>query len=257
MAIVKTEGVVIKRHNLRDTSLIVTFFTRDLGRLKAVAKGARSKGSKFQSSLDLFVHGRLIAYVKQDRDLQLLSDFDLLRSFTKLQEDLRRFAHAGAAGELLETLVAGEDPDPELFDLLVEFLGVVETAPRDALGGLFIAYQLKTCGLLGYRPEIERCVGCGKTTGPMKFSPQLGGLVCGACAAASWGAAPMSDRALERFRFLSASSLTGVSAAGLSHPSENEIGRMMDAFLGYHVERYKGIKSLQMLRKLGSARPAG
>jgi DNA repair protein RecO (recombination protein O) len=227
-----------------------------LGRLKAVAKGARSKGSKFQSGLDLFAHGQLVAYVKEDRDLQLLSDFDVLRSFTKLQEDLRRFAHAGAAGELLEALVAGEDPDPELFDLLVELLSLLETAPSDALGGLFRAYQLKTCVLLGYRPELGRCIGCGKTAGPMKFSPQMGGVVCPACAVNSWGATPLSDRALKRFRFLSDGSLTEVSAAASDPSLDSEIGPMLDAFLQYHVERYRGIKSLQLLRKLGVPRAA-
>jgi DNA repair protein RecO (recombination protein O) len=256
MAIVKTQGVVTKRQNLRDTSLIVTFFTRDFGRLKAVAKGARSKGSKFQSGLDLFAHGQLVAYLKDDRDLQLLSDFDVIHSFAGLQSDLRRFAHAGAAGELLEALTAGQDPSPELFDRLVELLGLLETAHLDALSGLFRAYQLKTCELLGYRPELERCANCGKTAGLTKFSPQMGGVVCSACALKSWGSTPLSHRILDRFKFLSRTPLKGVSAAAGDPSEDGEVGRMMDAFLQYHVERYRGSKSLQLVRKLGAARGA-
>lgn len=251
MAITETEGVLIKYQKFRDTSLIVTFYTRDLGRLKAVAKGARGPKSRFRSSLDLFSHGHLVAYVKQDRDLQLLSDFDAIRFYRKIQEDLRRFAHAGAAGELLEALVAGEEPHPELFDLLLDFLDTLEAAPPGSMSALFRAYQLKTCALLGYRPELDRCAGCGRTDGSMKFSPKMGGIVCAGCAADSFGAAMLPEAVLSTFRFMSAESLSDVAAefaGGLR--DESQIGPLLDAFLQYHVDRYRGLRSLQFLRKL-------
>jgi DNA repair protein RecO (recombination protein O) len=251
MAIAKTEGVVIKYQKFRDTSLIVTFYTRDLGRLKAVAKGARGPKSKFRSSLDLFSYGQLVLYVKQDRDLQLLSDFETIRPFRRVQEDLRRFAHAGAAGEHLEALVAGEEPHPELFELTLDFLDLLEAAPSSASPALFRAYQLQTSALLGYSPELYSCVGCGRGNGNKKFSPRMGGLICPNCSAESFGAAALSDSVLEILRHISRRPLAEIASgfAGAER-TEKEVGPLLDAFLQYHVDRYRGLKSLQFLRKL-------
>jgi DNA repair protein RecO (recombination protein O) len=251
MAIAKTEGVVIKYQKFRDTSLIVTFYTRDLGRLKAVAKGARGPKSKFRSSLDLFACGQLVVYVKQDRDLQLLSDFETTRFYRRVQEDLRRFAYAGAAGEHIEALVAGEEPHLELFELTVEFFDALESARAEAAPALFRAYQLQSSALLGYSPELYGCVGCGRGDGNLKFSPRMGGIVCPNCAAESFGAATLSGGVLELFRSLGSARLADIAmdAVGFER-AERDVGPLLDAFLQYHADKYWGLKSLQFLRKL-------
>lgn len=252
MAVAKTEGVLIKYSKFRETSLIVTFYTRDFGLLKAVAKGARGPKSNFRSSLDLFTHGQLVAYVKDDRDLQLLSDFDATRTYRGIHEDVLRFAFAGAAGELIEALVAGQEANPELLDLLLEFLGLLESSGREALGTLFRAYQLKASSILGYRPELGRCAGCGSLNGARGFSPRLGGLVCPGCASEAFGATGISESALEAFRLLDTRPLSELASGGVDGARvEREIGPLLEAFLQYHVDRYKGLKSLGFLRKLG------
>jgi DNA repair protein RecO (recombination protein O) len=251
VAIAKTEGIIIRCRKFRETSLIVTAYTRDFGLLRAVAKGARGAKSNFRSSLDLFAYGQLVAYVKDNRDLQLLSDFDSIRTFGRVQEDLRRFAYAGAAGELIEALVVGQESNPELLDLLLEFLGALESASGLTVPAVFRAFQIKTCGLLGYRPELDRCVGCGRSEGAMKFSPRLGGIVCARCGSDAFDAARLSGTALETLRTLSAQPLESVASA-LGDPArvEPDVGPLLDAFLQYHVERYRGLKSLQFLKTL-------
>ncbi len=251
MAIAKTEGIIIRCRKFKETSLILTLYTRDFGLLRAVAKGARGPKSNFRSSLDLFAYGQLVVYVKDNRDLQLLSDFDSIRTFGKVQEDLRRFAHAGAAGELIEALVAGQESNPELLDLLLEYLDLLETAPGDVVPAVFRAYQIKTCGLLGYRPELNRCVGCARTEGVVKFSPRMGGVVCANCASDAFDAARLTASTLETLRALSTRPLAAVASAVADGARvELEVGPLLDAFLQYHVERYRGLKSLQFLRTL-------
>jgi DNA repair protein RecO (recombination protein O) len=250
MSIAKTEGIIIRCRKFRETSLIVTFYTRDFGLMRAVAKGARAARSNFRSSLDLFSYGQLVAYVKDNRDLQLLSDFDSVRTFGGVQGDVRRFAHAGAAGELIEALVSGEEPNPELLDLLLDFLDLVETSPGEAVPALFRAYQIKTCGLLGYRPELNRCVGCGRADGVMRFSPRMGGVVCPNCAGEAFDASRLSGETLETLRTLSSRALAEVASAAPDAARGERVGPLLDAFLQYHVERYRGLKSLQFLRTL-------
>jgi len=250
MAIVETEGVVTKCRKFRETSLIVSSYTRELGMLRAVAKGARGPKSRFKSSPDLFVVGRMVVYVKDDRELQLLSDFEASRYFNGIQRDFKRFAFASAAVELLEALVAGEEAHEELYSLLLDYLAAVESVAVGSLYPVFRAFQLRACGLLGYGPEVSRCASCGSDTGLSRFSPRAGGAVCAGCARESFGAARVDDCTLSELRRMQHASFREVAEAAADGVSvERRVGPLLEAFLQYHVDRYRGLKSLSVLRR--------
>src|SRR5438093_12223074 len=108
MAIVTTEGVVLKVHALGDTSRIVTAYTRDFGLIKLVAKGARKSPSRFGFALEPLSRSRFVFYLKPDRELHLLSQADTLDPTGSRLAELARLAHGQAALELIERLVWGE-----------------------------------------------------------------------------------------------------------------------------------------------------
>ena len=122
MALVRTEGIVLKTHPLGDTSRIVVAYTRDLGMIRLVAKGARKSPGRFGFSLEPLSRSRFVFYHKPDRELQLLSQADTLDPIGSRLTDLARLAHAEAALELIDRLVWGEEAHPELYDLLVQTL---------------------------------------------------------------------------------------------------------------------------------------
>src|SRR5262245_56220494 len=197
MAIVTTEGVVLKTHALGDTSRIVTAYTRDHGLRKFVAKGARKTPSRFGFALEPLSRSRFVFYLKPDRDLQLLSAADTLKPTGSRIGDLTRLAHAQAATELIDPLVWGEEPHAELVDLLAATLVAATQAPIAALPALTIAFDLQVASLLGYRPRLDACAGCGGTLSARRvFSPARGGLLCDRCAAAEPGAIRLSADAL-------------------------------------------------------------
>ena len=91
-SIVKTEAVVLKSMKYRETSKIITFYTRDFGKVKAIAKGARQPKNKFGSSLEPMSYVLVVLYRKEHRDLQLISQCDLIKTFRHLSEDLDKMA---------------------------------------------------------------------------------------------------------------------------------------------------------------------
>src|ERR1041385_4258313 len=133
MAIVTTEGIVLKTHALGDTSRIVTVYTRDHGMQKLVAKGARKLPSRFGYALEPLSRSRLVFYWKPDRDLHLLSKADVVDPLGSRLGDLARLAHAQAALELVDRLVWGEEPHPGLYALLRQALDGCERAGVAAL----------------------------------------------------------------------------------------------------------------------------
>jgi DNA repair protein RecO len=160
MALLRCEGIVLKSYALGDTSRIVVAFTRELGMVRMVAKGARKLPSRFGFALEPLSRSRYVIYHKPDRDLQLLSQAECVRPTGSELPDLARLAHAEAAIELVDRLVWGEEPHPELFDLLVATLARMTVASLDALPAVTAAFQLQFASLLGYQPRVDTCAQC-------------------------------------------------------------------------------------------------
>src|SRR5262250_540287 len=183
MAIERLEAVVLKLHALGDTSRIAVLYSRERGIVRTVAKGARQPKSKFAGTLEPLHRVSAVLYFKENRDLQLLSAIDLIESYAA-PADFERLAHAQAAVELVDRLVWGEEEHAALYDLLTGALGRIARDPADALGADSVAFQVQAAGLLGYRPVLDACAGCGREPGASRaFGPARGGLLCDRCAA--------------------------------------------------------------------------
>jgi DNA repair protein RecO (recombination protein O) len=255
MALVRSEGVVLKTYALGDTSRIVVAYTREHGLVRLVAKGARKSPSRFGFALEPLSRSRFVFYLKPDRELQLLSQADTLEPVGSRLSDLTRLAHAQAAVELIDRLVWGEEPHAELFDLLTATLTSVTAAALHALPAITIAYELQVASLLGYRPQLEACANCGEALSPRRlFSPARGGLLCERCAATEPGTVRLSADALAGLSLL-LSRPVGEAGDFLDVRRTGEILRVVEAFLAHHFQRFQGLRSLEVLRSLPEPGP--
>ena len=197
MAILRGEGIVLKTHALGDTSSIVVVFMRDQGLVKLVAKGARKTPSRFGYALEPLSRSRFTFYFKPDRDLHLVSQAESIDPAGSRLYELTRLAHAQAALELIDRLVWGPEPHPELFDLLAATIDATTKAPESALPAVTLAFELQVASLLGYRPRLDACANCSGAISPRRlFSPSRGGLLCDRCASSEAGAIVLSADAL-------------------------------------------------------------
>ena len=255
MALVRSEGIVLKTHALGDTSRIAVLYTREHGIVKVVAKGARKTPSRFGFALEPLSRGNYVYYHKVDRDLHLLSQADTLTATGSRLTELTRLAHAEAALELIDRLVWGEEPHAELYDLLVRTLEAVVAAPAAALPAITIAFELQVASLLGYRPRLDACAQCASPLSlELLFSPARGGMLCDRCAAEG-GVVKLSADALAGLSLLlsrpvrEAGDYVEVKRAG-------EILRVIESFLRHHFQRFQGLRSLELLRALqGPGKP--
>jgi DNA repair protein RecO (recombination protein O) len=250
LAICKSEAVVTRSLRLGETSKVIWLYTKDFGRVKVVAKGARSAKSRFGSSLELFTHCSVVFYQKDRRDLQLLSQSDALRHFPVLETDVARFAFASACIELLNLMVAGEDTNPPLFQLLLDTLRSFEECPRQGLRNVFWSFELKAAELLGYKPELFRCSRCNKDGELRRFAPLKGGLVCRACGLKETDSFEISIAARDLLRRLQTESFSDVAAEATSSKLESEMDRIIEVFLQFHLDRLPGLRSLKLLKSL-------
>ena len=162
MSIHRSHGIVLRTRKVRESSKIVVFFTRDYGKISALAKGSRKPKSKFGSSLEIFTRCSIIFYKKENRDLHTLSHSEIINHYGGLKKDVVKVAYASVAGELVERLLPRDEANRDLYGLLDTALAEIDVAKRADLEIVLSSFELKMLHLVGYGPELARCVRCGK-----------------------------------------------------------------------------------------------
>lgn len=152
-------GIVLRTHPVTESSLIITWFTREFGKLKTLAKGARRPKSPFRGRLDLFYRDELVFGRSRRSDLHLLQECFLEEPHAPLRESVVRLARASYACELVELATEWEDPDPQVFDLLEQGLSDAE---QDRGAILLLWFQLHLLAAVGWAPRWPAATGTGR-----------------------------------------------------------------------------------------------
>jgi len=183
MPLVKTPAITLKSRKWGEADRIVTFYTTHLGKIRAVARGARRLKSRMGAALEPLTLCELNLFEKSGDALYRVSQVDLIEPFVRFREDLTMMAAAARMANVVGAVTPDGDPDPPLFATLEHGLRSLVTSDDPRLTALL--FQIRLLGLTGFRPQTEHCAGCGKARviQEPQFSPVSGGLVCGTCAA--------------------------------------------------------------------------
>ncbi len=182
MSIEKTEAIVLRAIPWSETSLVVTLWTRDYGKLSAVAKGARRLRSPFESALDLLAHSSVVFLAKAGDVLDLLTEAKLLRRFRSGQQNLLNLYCGYYVAELLLALTEEGSPIVELFELTQRTLEDLDGMHLPA--EVLLRFELNILRLLGHMPSFDACVGCGNpivVSESIAFGIESGGVLCRGC----------------------------------------------------------------------------
>lgn len=235
MGLQRTQAVVIGRRPLGEADRLVTFYTREFGRLSGVAKGVRRPRSRFGSALELFTQGQLLFFETERSGLVRVDHFDILHPFVTVREQLERLGQGSWVLECLGRLTAERDPQAALYGLLVRTLRALEEIPRPARAAL--AFTLRAVDLLGHRLRLDRCLGCGKPPGDVpRLDFAAGGLLCGGCAPRVGDLLQLSGQAVGALRRLRTLRWEQILATSVSRSVEAEIASALEA----HVVRLIG-----------------
>jgi DNA repair protein RecO (recombination protein O) len=180
----KATAIVIRTVDFSESSLVVTLFTREFGKIGALAKGARRPKNPFESGLDLLALCRIVFLHKSSEALDLVTEAKLLRRFRPTRQNLPGLYAGYYLAELLGELTDEDDPHPELFDLADETLEAL--AAGEAVPRRMVRFELGALRLLGHTPALDRCAECGAAVaavGRVAFGMIHGGLLCPACRA--------------------------------------------------------------------------
>lgn len=202
MGLGRSAAVVIGSFPLGESDRVVTFFSRDFGRVRGVARAARRIRSRFGGSLELFTLGQLVFFETGHSDLVRVDHFDVTRPFTALRENLARLGEAAWVAEIVARTTGERDRQPALYGLLVRTLNAMETATRPAR--VAVCFGVRCLDVLGHRPRLDRCAECGRTYPFPHPALAEGGVVCEGCRTGvdAVPVAPATVGAFERLRHI-------------------------------------------------------
>ncbi|HHT90994.1 MAG: DNA repair protein RecO [Bacillota bacterium] len=244
----KTEGIVLRVRNLGEADRIVTLYTRDKGKLNAVARGARRIRNRLLSPTQVFTHGRYLIF--PNKGLHSLSQAEIIHSGQVLRDDLHKFAYASYVTELLDASTAEEDPVEKVFPLLA---GTLSLGEQGRFGLAVRAFEIRLMRDLGYEPELYHCLSCRHPLeGQVSFTEQ-GGALCPECAGQFPGSMPLTNGTWELMKRLLEWEFSRLTVLHPAAKNEAELRDVMRHYLDYRLEY--PLKSLDFLETLRGLTP--
>jgi DNA repair protein RecO (recombination protein O) len=182
-----TRALLVKRVEFGEADLVLTLFTERLGRVSALARGARKSARRFGGALEPMHTLEVRLEERPERELYGLREARIHKARLALTSELPRLEAAGKALGWLRRAAPARTPEPELWENIEALLDrLTEPGPVDA-ERVLAAAGLRLLGTLGWALDLERCVSCGKPCPEGQaglVDPTRGGLVCRTCGGA-------------------------------------------------------------------------
>jgi DNA repair protein RecO (recombination protein O) len=260
MPVYKAEAIVLRQQQLGEADRIVTLFTREFGKLCAVAKGVRRPTSRLGGRIEPFTHARLL--LARGRTLDVIAQAEIVGAFPGVRADLIRSAHAAYVAELVDRGLADRDRHEEIFELTREALEALERAGKDSAEMAVLRFALRLTGVLGYQPETETCVECGRRVPrgrggaePWAFSSLRGGVLCAACRVKDAEAVSASPGVLAAFDYLIQAPAQQSMRVRMTPAQRGELSRLVQLHLEHRLETK--LRAPLVIRRLTESFQAG
>ena len=265
-----TTALVLKRRDHNEHDRLFCLYTKDYGKIDVLAKGTKKISSKLNPYMEPFYFIKVM--IAKGKGFDKLANCNLIESYQNLRQDLFGFALINYLAEITDNLIMGQTQSGEKFDLLLETLNILdkeisrETASADGSTKLTMTasaakekllllanlYGLKLLSLLGYQPEIKRCLICHKGILLTKniFDFSHGGIICEECKKVCLieDYILVSDRVIKLLQLAQEKDLDFFSNLVIDKDTTKQFNQVVSKLLLVNMER--PIRSIDFLEKL-------
>ena len=252
LRVYQTEAIIIKRIKLGESDRILTLYTPDKGKIKVVAKGTRRTTSKLGGHVELLTHSQLL--IARGRNLDIITQAQTINSFMPVKSDLDRLSQGLYCAELVDVFAEENIESVETFNLLRDTLDRLSGPDTGTIALRY--FELHLLNYLGYRPQLQSCILCGKGIQPEMnyFSSSQGGVICPRCIHEEVLARRLSLNALKVLKLWQNCDYAIAIRININDELAKELEATLRDYLKYLLE--KQIKSTVFLDVL-KVKPAG
>lgn len=232
----RVEAVVLRHADYGEADRMLTLYTRQLGKTRALAKGARKIASRKAGHIEPFTHVKL--QLAQGREMPIVTQADTIDAYQPLREDLVLTSQASYVMELLDRFTYSDDTENStLFRLLTETLGRLASGTDPWL--VIRYYEIRLLDHLGFRPQLFECANCGREikAEDQFFSFSAGGAICPRCGQGLRNIHKISVEALRYLRHFQRSSYADATRARPDDDVQKETETLMQGYFTYLLER--------------------
>jgi len=248
MGLYTTEAIVLGYRELGEADKILTLFSPEKGKMHAVARGVRRPRNHLLGGTQLFSYTSFL--LMTGKNLDIICQCEIKKSFYKLRSDLDKLAFGLYFAELLRASTPMEDKNRELFNFFLKTLNCLELwQDMDKLSRI---YELKLMAIQGFTPELYSCTNCGEPiSGRIKFSPKLGGTLCGQCSDKDHEALELISESLQALRKILKGTYEQLEKVDLQPNVSQNVKEVLQAFILYHMNhKLKTVKFIQDIKSL-------
>ena len=250
----RTEAIVLRQTLLGEADRILTLYTQDMGKVRAVAKGVRRPKSRLGGHLELL--NRVSVSLSQGRNLDIVAEAQIVESYAGLRSDLQRLSEAVYLAELVDRFTVEGSQSYDVYRMLLSTYNRLSENEGSAL--LLRHFEMWLLDYSGYRPETHHCLSCRESLTPQDhlFSSASGGVFCPDCR--TLATAPLivvSLAAMKVLRLLQREQrYDDVADVAVSNGTMVEVDRVLKSYIRYLIEAE--LKSARFLDLVSSPQPS-
>jgi DNA repair protein RecO (recombination protein O) len=235
MPLRESEAIILQTHPLGEADRLVSFLSRNMGRVRGVASGARRPKSRFGSTLERLSHIRIWFFERETRELVRINQCELIESFLDAHGDYSASVALSLLSEITEAVLPDREPSDASFRLLLLAAQAIKRTVRTAVPLAY--FCLWTVKLGGWLPSLRTCVRCGRelSAEPAFVSPWHAGLACAKCRAP--GMRPLSPAAIATARHIETRRLDQLNEVDAPPRATREVTNYMLDLLEHQLER--------------------
>lgn len=240
----KIHGIIIRTQDYGETNKIVTVYSKELGLISAVARGANKPKSRMAALTQPFIYGQFLLQI--GKGLGTILQGEIINSMRQIREDIVKTAYAAYIGELVTKFVQEKEVNQRLFDEL--YISLERILKDDQIEPIAMMFELKLYRIGGIAPVINHCVN-GHTSRPIVgFSISEGGVICDECRYKVYDMIPLSNNTYKLLRIMSGRSIKNIRNISIKNDTIKTFRQLLD---GYY-ERYGGatLKSKKFLNQM-------
>jgi DNA repair protein RecO (recombination protein O) len=234
----RVDAVVLRHSDYGEADRLLTLFTRQRGKMRAIAKGARKIASRKAGHIEPFTQVKL--QLAKGKDIFLITQADTVNAYLPLRDDLILTSQAAYVLELLDRFSYEDETEhPSTFRLLTETLARLSSTPRAAAWLVLRYYEMRLLDHVGFRPQLFECANCGRAIQPEDqfFSFSAGGVICPRCGRGLPHLHNISVETLKYLRHFQRSSYAEATRARPSPEVRQEAESLMQGYFTYLLER--------------------
>lgn len=244
---IKTEGIVLSELRFKDTSKILNVYTKKLGKISVMAKGAYKANSVLMASTQTFSQNEYI--FQKGKTFYYLNQGNIMEPFYDIRENIERFIYASYVLELIEKSSPEAEENLTLYLLLEKSLKILSKLDKEFLK-FIVAFQLKFASFIGYRPYLSNCVICNKAlSNKIKWSNKEGGILCSDCFYADMGASNIDMTIYKAMVDLLYIPLEDLEEVSVSLEVLKYLQSLLEKYILYNIDRkeFNSFKMIEML----------